>query len=138
MRLSSSTHRTRRGGAKRSAVLVLSMLAALVAVAQPAGAQETAVLCAGQEATIVGTTPGTINGTDGDDVIVGTSGADTINAGAGNDSVCGLGGGDLIRGGTGRDIILGGNGPDALAPEQKPNPAAQRGQHDGPAQEHGA
>ncbi len=91
------------------------MLAALVAVAQPVAAQDAAeVSCAGQVATIVGTTPGTINGTAGDDVIVGTAGADTINAGAGNDVVCGLGGADLIRGGNGRDIILGGNGPDDI------------------------
>lgn len=91
------------------------MLAALVAVAQPAAAQEAVeVTCAGQLATIVATSPGTINGTDGDDVIVGSSGADTINAGAGNDVVCGLGGADLIRGGTGRDIILGNNGPDDI------------------------
>lgn len=113
MRLS-STQRTRRRGAKRSAVLALSMLAALVAVAQPAAAQDAAVMCAGQEATIIGTAPGTINGTSGDDVIVGTAGVDTINAGAGNDIVCGLGGGDLIRGGPGRDIILGNNGADDI------------------------
>lgn len=91
------------------------MLAALVAVAQPAAAQDAVeVSCAGQVATIVATTPGPINGTAGDDVIVGTSGVDTINAGGGNDVVCGLGGADVILGGPGRDIILGANGPDQI------------------------
>lgn len=91
------------------------MLAALVAVAQPAAAQDAVeVSCAGQVATIVATTPGPINGTAGDDVIVGTSGVDTINAGGGNDVVCGLGGADVILGGPGRDVILGANGPDQI------------------------
>lgn len=116
MKLLPSKNRAKRNGARRSALLVLSMLAALVAVAQPAAAQDAVaeVSCAGQVATIVGTTPGTINGTAGDDVIVGTSGADTINAGAGNDVVCGLGGADVIIGGPGRDIIRGDNGPDDI------------------------
>ncbi|MDW3176286.1 MAG: NAD nucleotidase [Acidimicrobiia bacterium] len=115
MKRSSSRNRSRRFGPKRSAILVLSMLAALVAVAQPAAAQDAVeVSCAGQVATIVATTPGPINGTAGDDVIVGTSGVDTINAGGGNDVVCGLGGADVILGGPGRDIILGANGPDQI------------------------
>jgi 5'-nucleotidase/UDP-sugar diphosphatase len=99
----------------RSAILVLAMLAALVAIAQPAAAQTTSrVSCAGQLASIVGQSPGEIMGTAGDDVIVGTPGADMIIAGAGNDVVCGGGGADVILGGPGRDIILGENGPDDI------------------------
>ncbi len=104
-----------RKGAKRSLFSILAMLATIVAVAQPAGAQDAAPTCAGQEATITATEAGVIDGTDGDDVIVGTSGADTINAGAGNDIICAGGGADIIIGGPGRDIINGENGPDVIA-----------------------
>lgn len=91
------------------------MLAALVAVAQPAAAADNPrTSCAGQAATIIGQSPGEILGTDGDDIIVGTPGADLIIAGRGNDTVCGGGGADIILGGPGRDILLGENGPDDI------------------------
>ena len=111
----STIHARSRMRGARSAILVLAMLAALVAIAQPAAAQTTSrVSCAGQLASIVGQSPGEIMGTAGDDVIVGTPGADMIIAGAGNDVVCGGGGADVILGGPGRDIILGENGPDDI------------------------
>ena len=91
------------------------MLATVVAVAQPAGAQDAAPTCAGQEATVTATEDGVFEGTDGNDVIIGTPGDDTINGGAGNDIICGLGGADTITGGSGSDIINGDNGADVIA-----------------------
>ncbi len=93
------------------------MLASVIAVAQPVGAQDASTgsgFCAGREATIVATEGGIIDGTDGDDVIVGSPAADTINAGAGNDIICGAGGADVIVGGPGRDVIEGNQGADTI------------------------
>lgn len=67
-------------------------------------------------------TPGTLNGTSGDDILFGSTGADVINGKGGNDIICGNGGADLIDGGTGSDTIeatdgstiYGGIGNDAL------------------------
>lgn len=109
-----STRTSMRRGAKRSVLSILAMLATVIAVAQPAGAQEASATCAGLEATITATEAGDIAGTDGDDVIVGSSGIDMIDAGAGNDIICGGGGADTILGGPGRDIINGENGADMI------------------------
>ncbi len=89
--------------------------------------------CAGEPATIVGTTgPDVINGTPGDDVIVGLGGADVIYGRAGGDLICAGYGPDIVRagvgsdtvyagpghdtvlGGDGNDVLLGGNGADSL------------------------
>jgi len=56
--------------------------------------------------TLFLTSPGTLNGASGDDVLVGSSGADVINGNGGNDLSCGLGGGDTISGGAGDDRIF--------------------------------
>jgi Ca2+-binding RTX toxin-like protein len=82
---------------------------ALIALASgPSGvsAQE-AITCNLLTPTIVASEAGTINGTNGDDVIVGTAGDDIINAGGGNDTICGEGGNDLIHAGEGDDQMWG-------------------------------
>jgi Ca2+-binding RTX toxin-like protein len=70
--------------------------------------------CNGLPATIVGTTAGVINGTNGDDVIVGTVGNDIINGLAGNDTICGGGGNDTITAGLGNDTLFGEAGNDTF------------------------
>lgn len=81
---------------------------------QPVGAQ-TAPLCAGKRATIVGTDgPDVIRGTARADVIVGNGGDDRILAGGGNDIICGNAGADYVQGGDGADLIIGGYGNDRL------------------------
>ena len=84
-------------------VVVASAMA--VWTASPSAAQ-TARVCDGVQATIVGTS--------GDDHLVGTDGPDVIAALQGNDTIFGLGGDDIICGGIGDDIILGGEGFDIL------------------------
>jgi hypothetical protein len=66
-----------------------------------------APLCAGREATIVGTSA--------NDNLVGTSGDDVILGLEGNDTISGLGGNDVICGGDGNDTLNGGDGPDLLS-----------------------
>ncbi|MDE2411612.1 MAG: VCBS domain-containing protein [Sphingomonadales bacterium] len=67
--------------------------------------------------------PGTITGTNGNDIIYagaggqtinGGNGNDTIYAGSGNDSAKGNGDGDNLYGGSGNDILEGGQGNDLL------------------------
>jgi Ca2+-binding RTX toxin-like protein len=72
-------------------------------------------LCFTTPATIVGT-PGNdvINGTAGNDVIVAGAGNDTINGNGGNDTICGDAGNDTINGGDGNDFVLGGSGADRI------------------------
>ncbi len=118
MNTSTIGNRSRRG-VKRSLISILGLLAAFIAVAQPAAAQSDdspVPTCRGVEATISG--EGVIDGTDGDDVIVGSSSADTIDGGAGNDIICGGGGADVIVGGPGSDIIQGDNGADTISGNQ--------------------
>lgn len=82
----------------RGAAIAAILIAALVVVARPAGAQDgSGAECGGLAATIVGT--------DGPDVLIGT---------AGNDVIVGLGGNDIIRGLSGRDSLCGGEGRDRL------------------------
>src|SRR5829696_4651510 len=62
---------------------------------------------AGDDTTEAGTTtPCTVLGTDGDDVLRGTQG---------DDVVCGLGGDDIIAGGPGNDLLAGGPGRDTVS-----------------------
>jgi Ca2+-binding RTX toxin-like protein len=67
-------------------------------------------LCFGEPATITGN--GTVNGTNGDDVIITGNGADTVDGKGGNDRICSRGGDDHVRGGAGNDRINSGNGND--------------------------
>ncbi|MDD5056137.1 MAG: DUF4215 domain-containing protein, partial [Candidatus Peribacteraceae bacterium] len=57
---------------------------------------------------------GTLNGTNGDDVIVTTDNPDTVYGLGGNDVICSLGGPDRVLGGAGDDWIDGGAGPDRI------------------------
>jgi Ca2+-binding RTX toxin-like protein len=87
------------------------LLAALGVTAVPLSADAAVDTCQGKVATIVQST-GTVNGTDGDDVIVAGSGdpfdpVTTVLAGAGDDTVCVVGGGvDVFDGGSGVDSIV--------------------------------
>ena len=65
-------------------------------------------------ATLGGTVPATIIGTNGSDVRSGTPGRDVIVGLGGNDKLSGLAGNDLICGGPGRDTLKGGKGRDQL------------------------
>jgi subtilisin family serine protease len=63
-------------------------------------------VCAGEIATVTGSTAG--------EVIIGTAGRDVIVAKGGNDEVRGRGGDDLLCGGRGEDAMFGGRGRDRL------------------------
>ncbi len=72
-------------------------------------------VCAGQAATIVGTSgDDDLMGTSGDDVIVGKEGDDIIDGKGGDDLICGQSGDDVIEGGSGADEIYGDGGADEL------------------------
>ena len=58
--------------------------------------------------------PVTMNGQDGEDVLIGGSGADTIRGGDGNDIIFGADKGDRLYGGIGNDVIRGGTGSDRI------------------------
>ena len=83
-----------------------------------------APICAGRDATIVGTEGAdTLTGTDGRDVIASLGGNDVIRGLDGKDAICGgadadviagEGDGDLIRAGSGDDRLRGGDGNDEL------------------------
>jgi Tol biopolymer transport system component len=87
-------------------------------------AARSAVRCAGQRATIVGTARrDVIRGTGKRDVIAALGGNDVVRGLGGNDLIClgagadrGIGGpgADRILGGPGRDVMLGGPGVDRL------------------------
>ncbi len=104
-------------------VLIVIGLAALFQLAIAVGSAAAATpTCAGDKATIVGTsradvlrgTPrkDVIVGLGGNDLVIGLGGADVICGGAGNDDINAGGGGDLLLGGSGSDRILGGDGDD--------------------------
>lgn len=73
-------------------------------------------VCAGVEATVVGT-PGddVLVGTEGPDVMAGLGGKDVIEGTGGDDLICGGGGDDTISGGSGADRLVGGPGADRLS-----------------------
>ena len=87
----------------RTRIIVFSLLLAggLAVPASTGQAQPTPPpTCNGVPATLFLTTPGTIVGTPGSDVIVGSSGADFIDAitnEGGQDLICGMGGDDTIQ-----------------------------------------
>ena len=58
--------------------------------------------------------PGTIMGTDGDDVLNGTRNADIIDGGDGHDRIWGRGGDDIVCGGAGDDEVYGNFGLDVV------------------------
>ena len=57
---------------------------------------------------------GSVNPTDGSDLLTGSIGADTIDALKGNDTISGLGGNDSLYGNSGDDLLIGGPGADTL------------------------
>jgi Ca2+-binding RTX toxin-like protein len=56
----------------------------------------------------------TVDGGDGNDVLLGTANADTIAGGKGNDYIFAGGGNDSVSGGDGNDVIIGGKGNDTI------------------------
>lgn len=90
---------------------LLFFLMSLLLLLMPLTASAQPVTCNGKIATIVGTTGGTLNGTNGDDIIVGTGAFNyTVNAGNGNDTICTGSGNDVINAGDGNDWINAGAG----------------------------
>lgn len=57
-------------------------------------------------------TPGTLTGTNGSDVLVGSPGTDVIRGLGGDDIICGGGGSDSVDAGTGNDSVLAWYSPD--------------------------
>jgi Ca2+-binding RTX toxin-like protein len=92
------------------ALAALAVLAASLPVSSPASAMD-GETCLGSPATIVDLDGGTVQGTDGDDVIV-TAPDVTVLAGGGRDAVCVTGSGDAdyvdVQDGEDLDIRLGG------------------------------
>jgi Ca2+-binding RTX toxin-like protein len=74
---------------------------------------ECAAIAGGLTSLFVGS--GTIDGNNGNNLILGSAGDDLIRARQGNDCVVGGGGNDDLRGNQGDDVLLGGSGNDALA-----------------------
>jgi Ca2+-binding RTX toxin-like protein len=70
--------------------------------------------CAGIVLSTLITGSSTINGTNGNDLILGGSGIDTINGLDGSDCILGGGGADIINGGNGNDVCIGGPGVDVF------------------------
>ena len=103
-------------GAARAKLIGAAVLtASSLLLAIPAVSHASAPLCAGLEATIVGTDgPDELNGTPGPDVIHGLDGDDRIVGGDGDDIICGGPGSDDIFGGLGDDAIYGGGRADTL------------------------
>jgi Ca2+-binding RTX toxin-like protein len=74
-----------------------------------------AVPCAGQTATLVGTSgKDKLVGTPDKDVITGLGGKDNIKGLGGKDRLCGKGGKDKLKGGGGKDRLKGGSKADKL------------------------
>lgn len=81
----------------------------------PRAAMPATPMCAGHQATIVGTAgDDVIIGTSTRDVIVALGGNDRIEAKGGNDLICAGGGDDLVLAGFGNDRVIGGNGRDVI------------------------
>ncbi len=82
----------------------------------PGGAAGLTAVCAGRQATIVGTSGrDRLRGTAKADVIAALGGNDVISGLGGNDVVCGGAGNDQVDGGAGADRLIGGAGADRLA-----------------------
>lgn len=93
--------------AVRRTASALLLVGGLVGLAAGAAQVQAAVpTCAGERATLVGTS--------GSDELVGTRHRDVIVGGAGDDVINGRGGSDLICGGPDADEIQGGRGNDVL------------------------
>ena len=73
---------------------------------------ECASIAAGLTSLIVGS--GTIDGNNGNSLILGSAGADLIRARQGNDCAVGGGGDDDLRGNQGNDVLVGGSGNNSL------------------------
>jgi uncharacterized repeat protein (TIGR01451 family) len=75
----------------------------------------TTPVCAGQNATIIGTVDNdNLSGTQGPDVVVLFAGNDAFDGRKGNDVICGGDGNDTLQGFQGTDLILGEDGTDVL------------------------
>lgn len=98
------------------AILLATLTLSLAAVVMsPSVSAQAVPTCAGQRATIVGTSgDDVLRGTPRRDVFVGNAGNDQIFGAAGNDIICGNAGNDLIQGGPGADLIIGGYGDDRI------------------------
>ena len=68
----------------------------------------------GDDLLLGGAGTSTMNGNAGNDKLLGGSGNETLDGGSGDDSVSGGGGADTITGGTGVDKTLGGDGDDTI------------------------
>ncbi|MBM6593209.1 cellulase family glycosylhydrolase [Microvirga pudoricolor] len=68
-------------------------------------------------------TPNMIVGNDGPNVLAGAGGNDTIYAGSGNDRVNGGAGHDMLFGQWGKDVLTGGGGRDVFVFDSKPHAA---------------
>jgi hypothetical protein len=73
---------------------------------------ECAPIAAGLTSLIVGS--GTIDGNNGNSLILGSAGDDLIRARQGDDCVVSGGGNDDLRGNQGNDVLVGGPGDDTL------------------------
>jgi len=76
--------------------------------------QTTGALTFNASAETTTSSPYSITGGGGDDVLTGGSGNDTINGGAGSDTIVGGIGNDTITSGTGNNVISGGVGNDTI------------------------
>ena len=70
--------------------------------------------CAALNLTSIVSGSGTVNGTNGNDLILGSAGVDTLNGANGPDCLMAGSGADTLNGGAGTDILLGGDGNDNL------------------------
>ena len=68
--------------------------------------------CAGLTLLNLVSGSGSLNGTEGNDLILASAGADTINGFGGSDCIVSGGGDDMIDGGIDADICIGGDGSD--------------------------
>ena len=98
---------------KRAAVVVGVMVFLGAAALIGPGRAHAAAFCAGQKATIVGTSgANTLVGTSKADVIVGRGGNDTIKGRGGKDLICAGDGNDYVDGGPAHDVVRGEAGHD--------------------------